>query len=133
MKGKTLGIRDLALRSVEIPAKSGFVPIKQDANLPLAARTGVPISSLIGIIRRSWLDGIEKVTGTGGSIQKLPIIKIKNELLNVYNKPVETIGMVYKDPRLPADCFIAFQFHIVCCAADAIPWDVSFTGPIETH
>ena len=122
MTGETLSSRDLALRAVASPTLSkGFRPAQKTRDLPLAARTGIPISSLIGVIRPKWMSEIEKLSSTRSSKKKLPIIKIKSEFLKVYGNPVETIGMVYRDDRLPANCFIAFQFHIVCCAADAMP------------
>ena len=122
MTGETLSSRDLALRAVEVPTRTqGFRPAQKTKDLPLAARTGIPISSLIGVIRPKWLSELEKLSSSRAGTSKLPIIKIKSEFLKVYRKPVETIGMVYRDDRLPGNCFIAFQFHIVCCAADAMP------------
>ncbi len=124
MDGQTLGLHALALRSVDgqkVSSKGGFVPGKKAAG-PIGARTGVPLGSLVGVIRPDWVKAIKELKPKArGKYQKASIVKIKSDYLKNYGKRVETIGMVFKDERLPPGTFLVFQFHIVCCAADAMP------------
>ena len=63
--------------------------------------------------------------------EKLPLFQIRDYFKYYENKEILTRGMVFSGKKLPPGHFVAFQFKIVCCAADAVPvailtkWDDS--------
>ena len=54
-------------------------------------------------------------------VEKLPLFQIRDYFKYYENKEIITHGMVFTGPKLPPGHFVAFQFKIVCCVADAVP------------
>ena len=67
----------------------------------------------------------------GSSAEHLPLFQIRDYFKYYETKEIVTRGMVFSGKKLPPGHFVAFQFKIVCCAADAVPvailtkWDDS--------
>ena len=127
--GEALSSYALAKRAVDKGNSSeekgfGFTPSKASKDSPMGARTGIPLNALIGRIGSNLLKEMKEARGSAlrnSVAQKLSIVDLRSNFVKHYGKQVETQGFVYRDPRLPQNTFVAFQFHIVCCAADALP------------
>jgi len=53
--------------------------------------------------------------------ERIPLFQLREYFKFMEGKPVITKGMVFDGPKVPEGHFVAFQFRIVCCVADALP------------
>ncbi len=54
-------------------------------------------------------------------VERIPLFQIRDYFKFYEGKEILTRGMVFSGKKLPPGHFVAFQFKIVCCAADAVP------------
>ncbi len=57
------------------------------------------------------------------------IFNTQTELEQYEGETANVIGFVYRDPRLPADRFIASRFAVTCCVADAFALGMQVEWP----
>lgn len=80
----------------------------------------------------SFRNGPEVEYKRDGSVNKITLLQLLNDLDQLDGLPVELVGRVYHEESLDDGSFIAYRFMIVCCAADALPVGTVVSWP-EGH
>jgi len=86
-----------------------------DSGVPLASG-GASLPFGVAADERNILDWLRLLSGG-------------QEAASFVGQPVNVIGFVYRDPRLPEGQFMVSRFAIVCCAADAFALGLAVQWP----
>jgi putative membrane protein len=74
-------------------------------------------------------NGPASPAATAGNEKVVSLRYLRYHRKDLVGQHVQVVGMVSKNDTTPAGQFVLYRFVIVCCAADAMPMEMTVTSP----